>query len=183
MGGPTAVWVMEDQDTSKLQAFSVWGEVRSLGSDERGGRLSPLERILRSFGGHLCAVDGQKPEQFLLFPGQLRFWNPDDLNASPGASLPTPDWIEEKLQEVCEHLGITRDGHLNRKKLVSIFEQYGLQTAAGEVSGHLWTPSPGCVLVWPPVWVTSSLNHECWLTGPYLGGGFQLQLVAFQQVC
>ncbi|XP_068005222.1 ninein isoform X7 [Melanerpes formicivorus] len=65
--------------------------------------------------------------------GQLRFWNPDDLNASPGTSLPTPDWIEEKLQEVCEHLGITRDGHLNRKKLVSICEQYGLQTAAGEV--------------------------------------------------
>ncbi|XP_030340721.1 ninein isoform X1 [Strigops habroptila] len=65
--------------------------------------------------------------------GQLRFWNPDDLNASPGASLPSLDWIEEKLQEVCEHLGITRDGHLNRKKLVSICEQYGLQTAAGEV--------------------------------------------------
>uniref|UniRef100_A0A8C3KTM7 Ninein n=1 Tax=Calidris pygmaea TaxID=425635 RepID=A0A8C3KTM7_9CHAR len=65
--------------------------------------------------------------------GQLRFWNPDDLNASPSASLPTPDWIEEKLQEVCEHLGITRDGHLNRKKLVSICEQYGLRTAAGEV--------------------------------------------------
>ncbi|CAN8215705.1 unnamed protein product [Coccothraustes coccothraustes] len=64
--------------------------------------------------------------------GQLRFWNPDDLNASPGAS-PSPDWIEEKLQEVCEHLGITRDGHLNRKKLVSICEQYGLQAAAGEV--------------------------------------------------
>ncbi|XP_049684964.1 ninein isoform X2 [Accipiter gentilis] len=65
--------------------------------------------------------------------GQLRFWNPDDLNTSPSVSLPTPDWIEEKLQEVCEHLGITRDGHLNRKKLVSICEQYGLQTAAGEV--------------------------------------------------
>ncbi|XP_014792299.1 PREDICTED: ninein isoform X1 [Calidris pugnax] len=65
--------------------------------------------------------------------GQLRFWNPDDLNASPSVSLPTPDWIEEKLQEVCEHLGITRDGHLNRKKLVSICEQYGLRTAAGEV--------------------------------------------------
>nr|XP_010310690.1 PREDICTED: ninein [Balearica regulorum gibbericeps] len=65
--------------------------------------------------------------------GQLRFWNPDDLTASPGTSLPTPDWIEEKLQEVCEHLGITRDGHLNRKKLVSICEQYGLRTAAGEV--------------------------------------------------
>ncbi|XP_051477092.1 ninein isoform X9 [Apus apus] len=65
--------------------------------------------------------------------GQLRFWNPDDLNASPGASLPTPEWIEEKLQEVCEHLGITRDGHLNRKKLISICEQYGLRMAAGEV--------------------------------------------------
>ncbi|XP_042655068.1 ninein isoform X7 [Tyto alba] len=65
--------------------------------------------------------------------GQLRFWNPDDLNASPGTSLPSPDWIEEKLQEVCEHLGITRDGHLNRKKLTSICEQYGLRTAAGEV--------------------------------------------------
>ncbi|XP_066177591.1 ninein isoform X1 [Sylvia atricapilla] len=64
--------------------------------------------------------------------GQLRFWNPDDLNASPGAS-PSPDWIEEKLQEVCEHLGITRDGHLNRKKLVSICEQYGLHATAGEV--------------------------------------------------
>ncbi|XP_009646926.1 ninein isoform X2 [Egretta garzetta] len=64
--------------------------------------------------------------------GQLRFWNPDDLNASPGASLPTPDWIEEKLQEVCEHLGIARDGHLNRKKLISICEQYGRRTAAGE---------------------------------------------------
>ncbi|XP_027763192.1 ninein, partial [Empidonax traillii] len=64
--------------------------------------------------------------------GQLRFWNPDDLNASPGTS-PSPDWIEEKLQEVCEHLGITRDGHLNRKKLVSICEQYGLHTVAGEV--------------------------------------------------
>uniref|UniRef100_A0A8C3MZ59 Ninein n=1 Tax=Geospiza parvula TaxID=87175 RepID=A0A8C3MZ59_GEOPR len=64
--------------------------------------------------------------------GQLRFWNPDDLNTSPGAS-PSPEWIEEKLQEVCEHLGITRDGHLNRKKLVSICEQHGLQAAAGEV--------------------------------------------------
>ncbi|NXW47698.1 NIN protein, partial [Nyctiprogne leucopyga] len=65
--------------------------------------------------------------------GQLRFWNPDDLNASPGASLPTPDWIEEKLQEVCQHLGISRDSHLNRKKLISICEQFGLQTVAGEV--------------------------------------------------
>ncbi|XP_021259202.1 ninein isoform X3 [Numida meleagris] len=65
--------------------------------------------------------------------GQLRFWNPDDLNASQGTSLPTVEWVEEKLQEVCEHLGITRDGHLNRKKLVSICEQYGLQNVDGEV--------------------------------------------------
>lgn len=43
--------------------------------------------------------------------------------------------MEEKLQEVCEHLGITRDGHLNRKKLISICEQFGLQHIDGEVSG------------------------------------------------
>ncbi|GAB1297497.1 Ninein [Apodemus speciosus] len=63
--------------------------------------------------------------------GQLRFWNPDDLNASHGGPCPPSDWIEEKLQEVCEDLGITRDGHLNRKKLVSICEQYGLQNVDG----------------------------------------------------
>ncbi|XP_006872406.1 PREDICTED: ninein isoform X4 [Chrysochloris asiatica] len=65
--------------------------------------------------------------------GQLRFWNPDDLNASQSGSSPPQDWIEEKLQEVCEDLGITRDGHLNQKKLVSICEQYGLQTLDGEI--------------------------------------------------
>ncbi|XP_014647580.1 PREDICTED: ninein isoform X5 [Ceratotherium simum simum] len=65
--------------------------------------------------------------------GQLRFWNPDDLNASPSGSSPPQNWIEEKLQEVCEDLGITRDGHLNRKKLVSICEQYGLQSVDGEM--------------------------------------------------
>uniref|UniRef100_A0A7M4G3E8 Ninein n=1 Tax=Crocodylus porosus TaxID=8502 RepID=A0A7M4G3E8_CROPO len=65
--------------------------------------------------------------------GQLRFWNPDDLNASQNVSSPTQDWIEEKLQEVCEHLGITRDGHLNRKKLISICEQYLLQNVDTEV--------------------------------------------------
>ncbi|XP_014709748.3 ninein isoform X14 [Equus asinus] len=65
--------------------------------------------------------------------GQLRFWNPDDLNASQSGSSPPQNWIEEKLQEVCEDLGITRDGHLNRKKLVSICEQYGLQSIDGEV--------------------------------------------------
>uniref|UniRef100_A0A8D2BBE2 Ninein n=1 Tax=Sciurus vulgaris TaxID=55149 RepID=A0A8D2BBE2_SCIVU len=65
--------------------------------------------------------------------GQLRFWNPDDLSASQSGSSPPQDWIEEKLQEVCDDLGITRDGHLNRKKLVSICEQYGLQNVDGEM--------------------------------------------------
>ncbi|XP_062974312.1 ninein isoform X2 [Elgaria multicarinata webbii] len=64
--------------------------------------------------------------------GQLRFWNPDDLNASQNVS-PTQDWIEEKLREVCENLGISRDGHLNRKKLVSVCEQYGLQNIDTQV--------------------------------------------------
>lgn len=87
----------------------------------------------------LLVVAREQSHTLELFPpdaGQLRFWNPDDLNASPSASLPTPEWIEEKLQEVCEHLGITRDGHLNRKKLVSICEQFGLQNVSGEVSGR-----------------------------------------------
>ncbi|KAM8920814.1 ninein [Pelodytes ibericus] len=57
--------------------------------------------------------------------GQLRFWNPDELSASQNVLSPAPDWVEEKLQLVCEDLGITRDGHLNRKKLISICEQYG----------------------------------------------------------
>uniref|UniRef100_F6VPA7 EF-hand domain-containing protein n=1 Tax=Ornithorhynchus anatinus TaxID=9258 RepID=F6VPA7_ORNAN len=65
--------------------------------------------------------------------GQLRFWNPDDLTATQSVSPPTQDWIEEKLREVCENLGITRDGHLNKKKLVSICEQYGLQAVDGEM--------------------------------------------------
>lgn len=76
-----------------------------------------------------------------LILGQLRFWNPDDLNASHSGSCPPQDWIEEKLQEVCEDLGITRDGHLNRKKLISICEQYGLQNVDGAVTGCF-------VLVW-----------------------------------
>ncbi|XP_025912021.1 ninein isoform X1 [Apteryx rowi] len=65
--------------------------------------------------------------------GQLRFWNPDDLTASQSAAVPAPDWVEEKLREVCEHLGVARDGHLHRKKLVSICEQYGLQNMDAEV--------------------------------------------------
>ncbi|KAM5129022.1 ninein isoform 2-T2 [Mantella aurantiaca] len=59
--------------------------------------------------------------------GQLRFWNPDDLNASQTTLSPDQDWVEEKLQLICEDLGITRDGHLHRKKLLSICEQYGFQ--------------------------------------------------------
>ncbi|KAM4690528.1 ninein [Rhinophrynus dorsalis] len=59
--------------------------------------------------------------------GQLRFWNPDDLSASQNVLSPDQEWVEEKLQLVCEDLGITRDGHLNRKKLISICEQYGLR--------------------------------------------------------
>ncbi|XP_063804496.1 ninein isoform X3 [Pseudophryne corroboree] len=63
--------------------------------------------------------------------GQLRFWNPDDLSASQTVS-PEQDWVEEKLQLICEDLGITRDGHLNRKKLISICEQYGFQNLGKE---------------------------------------------------
>ncbi|XP_036162492.1 ninein isoform X9 [Myotis myotis] len=74
-----------------------------------------------------------QPSEEYEAEGQLRFWNPDDLNASQSGSAPPQDWIEEKLQEVCEDLGITRDGHLNRKKLVSICEQYGLQNVDGEM--------------------------------------------------
>lgn len=111
------------------------------------------------------------PDHSLPFPGQLRFWNPDDLNASPAAS-PSPDWIEEKLQEVCEHLGITRDGHLNRKKLVSICEQYGLHAAAGEVSD----PSQHCPCLSPQ----KSLLGFTTSTGGYLERSFQLQLLVLQ---
>ncbi|XP_069495058.1 ninein isoform X2 [Ambystoma mexicanum] len=57
--------------------------------------------------------------------GQLRFWNPDDLNSSQHGS--SQDWIEAKLQLICEDLGISRDGLLKKKKLFSICEQYGFQ--------------------------------------------------------
>ncbi|KAG8449231.1 hypothetical protein GDO86_016051 [Hymenochirus boettgeri] len=60
--------------------------------------------------------------------GQLRFWNPEDISASQNVCPPDQDWVEEKLQLICEDLGISRDDHLNRKKLISICEQYGLKT-------------------------------------------------------
>ncbi|KAE8586664.1 hypothetical protein XENTR_v10021727 [Xenopus tropicalis] len=59
--------------------------------------------------------------------GQLRFWNPDDLSASQNVCTTDHEWVEEKLQLICEDLGITRNDYLNRKKLISICEQYGLK--------------------------------------------------------
>ncbi|XP_011917173.1 PREDICTED: ninein isoform X12 [Cercocebus atys] len=98
--------------------------------------IEPLDEEARP--SHIPASDcsehwkTQRSEEYEA-EGQLRFWNPDDLNASQSGSSPPQDWIEEKLQEVCEDLGITRDGHLNRKKLVSICEQYGLQSVDAEM--------------------------------------------------
>ncbi|KAI5946325.1 Ninein [Manis javanica] len=98
--------------------------------------IEPLDEEARP--AHMPAGDGSEcwkmpcSEEYEA-EGQLRFWNPDDLHASQSGSSPPQDWIEEKLQEVCEDLGITRDGHLNRKKLVSICEQYGLQNVDGEM--------------------------------------------------
>uniref|UniRef100_A0A8D0TMG0 EF-hand domain-containing protein n=1 Tax=Sus scrofa TaxID=9823 RepID=A0A8D0TMG0_PIG len=98
--------------------------------------IEPLDE--EAWPSHIPASDRsehwktQRSEEYEA-EGQLRFWNPDDLNASQSGSSPPQDWIEEKLQEVCEDLGITRDGHLNRKKLVSICEQYGLQNVDGEM--------------------------------------------------
>ncbi|XP_048654566.1 ninein isoform X6 [Marmota marmota marmota] len=98
--------------------------------------IEPLDEEARP--SHIPAGDcnehwkTQRGEEYEA-EGQLRFWNPDDLSASQSGSSPPQDWIEEKLQEVCDDLGITRDGHLNRKKLVSICEQYGLQNVNGEM--------------------------------------------------
>ncbi|KAG3261188.1 ninein, transcript variant X6 [Ictidomys tridecemlineatus] len=98
--------------------------------------IEPLDEEARP--SHIPAGDcnehwkTQRGEEYEA-EGQLRFWNPDDLSASQSGSSPPQDWIEEKLQEVCDDLGITRDGHLNRKKLVSICEQYGLQNVDGEM--------------------------------------------------
>ncbi|KAM9090727.1 ninein isoform 14-T15 [Megaptera novaeangliae] len=98
--------------------------------------IEPLDEEARP--SHIPASDRsehwktQRSEEYEA-EGQLRFWNPDDLNASQSGPSAPQDWIEEKLQEVCEDLGITRDGHLNRKKLISICEQYGLQNVDAEM--------------------------------------------------
>ncbi|XP_039112039.1 ninein isoform X7 [Hyaena hyaena] len=105
-------------------------------SVEEFAEIEPLDEEARP--SHTPASDRhehwktQRSEEYEA-EGQLRFWNPDDLNASQSGSSAPQDWIEEKLQEVCEDLGLTRDGHLNRKKLVSICEQYGLQNIDGEM--------------------------------------------------
>ncbi|XP_047717678.1 ninein isoform X6 [Prionailurus viverrinus] len=105
-------------------------------SVEEFAEIEPLDEEARP--SHTPASDRhehwktQRSEEYEA-EGQLRFWNPDDLNALQSGSSAPQDWIEEKLQEVCEDLGITRDGHLNRKKLVSICEQYGLQNIDGEM--------------------------------------------------
>ncbi|XP_076982898.1 ninein isoform X2 [Tamandua tetradactyla] len=95
-----------------------------------GAGLEPRQEDARPGDGGQWRT--QHSEEFEA-EGQLRFWNPDDLNTSQSGSSPPQDWIEEKLQEVCEALGVTRDGHLSRKKLVSICEQCGLQHVDGEV--------------------------------------------------
>ncbi|XP_068948049.1 ninein isoform X2 [Petaurus breviceps papuanus] len=68
-----------------------------------------------------------QPSEEYEAEGQLRFWNPDDLNASQRVSSPTQDCIG-----VCEGLGMTQDGHLNKKKLISIYEQYDLKNVNRE---------------------------------------------------
>ncbi|KAG8126691.1 hypothetical protein E2320_021986 [Naja naja] len=107
--------------------------------------IEPLNKD--AFSSHLSNNDcdehwqSQDSEEYEA-EGQLRFWNPDDLNTSPNI-FPSQDWIEEKLHEVCKDLGISRDGHLNRKKLVCICEQFGLQnidTQAFDESGRRTTP-------------------------------------------
>nr|DBA14496.1 TPA: hypothetical protein GDO54_005454 [Pyxicephalus adspersus] len=90
--------------------------------EEEGTRSSQVSS--RNCEEHWKNEEGEEYEA----EGQLRFWNPDDLNASQTTLSPDDqDWVEEKLQLICEDLGITRDGHLHRKKLLSICEQYGFQ--------------------------------------------------------
>ncbi|XP_068803680.1 ninein isoform X5 [Struthio camelus] len=106
------------------EAFAQLTVLEPLGEEARPPHIAAGDRE-----EHWKTRDSEEYEA----EGQLRFWNPDDLTASQSTAIPVPDWVEEKLQEVCEHLGVARDGHLHRKKLVSICEQYGLQNVDGEV--------------------------------------------------
>uniref|UniRef100_UPI00398EB124 ninein isoform X2 n=1 Tax=Pristiophorus japonicus TaxID=55135 RepID=UPI00398EB124 len=65
--------------------------------------------------------------------GQLRFWNPDDLNSSQSVFGADPKWIEERLQSVSEELGVTKDSYLSSKELISICDQCGLQNVDAEI--------------------------------------------------
>ncbi|XP_053098462.1 ninein isoform X3 [Hemicordylus capensis] len=105
------------------EEFAELTVIEPLDEKARPSRVSSNDR-----DEHWRSQDSEEYEA----EGQLRFWNPDDLSACQNVS-PTQDWIEEKLHEVCENLGISRDGHLNRKKLVSVCEQYGLQNIDAQV--------------------------------------------------
>ncbi|XP_067847740.1 ninein isoform X2 [Heptranchias perlo] len=65
--------------------------------------------------------------------GQLRFWNPDDLNTSQSVFGTDPKWIEERLRAVSEELGLTKDSYLSSKELISICDQCGLQNVDAEI--------------------------------------------------
>ncbi|XP_060685166.1 ninein isoform X1 [Hemiscyllium ocellatum] len=65
--------------------------------------------------------------------GQLRFWNPDDLNTSQCMFGADPKYIEERLQAVSEELGVTKDSYLSSKELISICDQCGLQNVDAEI--------------------------------------------------
>ncbi|KAM5235270.1 ninein [Ctenodactylus gundi] len=107
-----------------VDEFAQVTVIEPLGEGERPSRVPTGDRTEHWKPQHSEEYEAE---------GQLRFWNPDDLTASQSGPCPPQDWIEEKLQEVCEDLGVTRDGHLNRKKLVSICEQYGLQSVDEEM--------------------------------------------------
>ncbi|XP_067895194.1 ninein isoform X2 [Heterodontus francisci] len=65
--------------------------------------------------------------------GQLRFWNPDDLNTSQSVFGTDFKYIEERLQAVSEELGVTKDSYLSSKELISICDQCGLQNVDAEI--------------------------------------------------
>ncbi|MBN3298750.1 NIN protein, partial [Amia calva] len=59
--------------------------------------------------------------------GQLHLWNPDDPCTPRGGLTPSPDWLEERLQGVCEALGVSWDGCASSKDLLSVCEQLDLE--------------------------------------------------------
>ncbi|XP_038634324.1 ninein isoform X2 [Scyliorhinus canicula] len=65
--------------------------------------------------------------------GQLRFWNPDDLNTCQSVFGADPKDLHKRLQAVSEELGVTKDSYLSSKELISICDQCGLQNVDAEV--------------------------------------------------